>query len=217
MSSAPLLAASLAEPLSSVEQLLALIVPPLARIDLLQDQPTLLARFPPPAAEGSDDASRFLKRQLGLVQKLLVVRVWPDWEATVAAEEGGEVARIVFERWFVPPSFEATEHQEIALSAYAVLISLLSPRTTPPLPPKSLELISSLLARLASAFSLEQVFSATVSKSDDAQTMDRWERTVKDLLVLPTKVANAWGALAERMAIPLGRVGASIPQELEWR
>ena len=216
----PPLATALAEPLSSVDQLLSLIVPPLARLGLLHDQSALLSRFPPPAAEGSDDTSKFLKRQLGLVQKVLVERVWPDWHAAVVAEEGEQVAQIVFERWFVPPSYDSLDHQEVSLSAYAVLLSLLSPRNQSPLQRSSLELVTSLLARLASAFSLEQAFAATVgpsTKEQDVQAVDRWDRTVKDLLNLPTKVANAWGSLAEKGAAPLGRVGASIPDELEWR
>lgn len=221
----PPLATRLAEPLSSTNQLLALLIPSLARLDLLQDEPQLLERFSAPAAaEGSDEATKFLKRQLGLVQRVLVERVWPDWEAAVAAEEGVELARVVLERWFVPPSFADPRHAEVALSAYAVLSSLLSPRTTPPLQRRSLELVSSLLARLASAFSLQAVYVAILGRDDthrtpsaESQDAERWERTVRDLVGLPTRVANAWGAIAERTAIPQGRVGADIPPELEWR
>ncbi|ORY83468.1 telomere length regulation protein-domain-containing protein [Leucosporidium creatinivorum] len=219
----PPLSTLLAEPLTSTNQLLSLIAPPLARLDLLQDQPELLERFPGPAAEGSDDASKFLKRQLGLVQKALVERVWPDWEAAVAAEEGDEVAKVVFERWFMPASFEDPKHAEVALSAYAVLSSLLSSRATPPLQRRSLELAFALLARLASAFSLKEAYVAILGqskekngRSNDSQAAERWERVVKDLLSLPTKVANAWGALADRAGVPMDRPSEGIPEELDW-
>jgi telomere length regulation protein len=218
------LATLLAGPLTSTDQLLSLVVPPLARLDLIHDQPELLERFPAPAAEGSDDASKFLKRQLGLVQKALVERVWPDWEAAVAAEEGDAVAKVVFERWFVPASFEDPRHAEVALSAYAVLSSLLSSRATPPLQRRSLELVLSLLARLASAFSLDEIYVAILGqltekngRSSAPQAAERWERVVKDLLSLPTKVANAWGTLADRAGVPMGRPSDGIPHELDLR
>lgn len=220
----PPLATLLAEPLTSTNQLFSLIVPPLARLDLLHDQPELLERFPSPAAEGSDDAPKFFKRQLGLVQKALVERVWPDWEAAVAAEEGDEAAKVILERWFVPASFEDPRHAEVALSAYAVLSSLLSSRATPPLQRRSLELVFSLLARLASAFSLKEAYVAILGQpeeknglTNDSQAAERWERVVKDLLSLPTKVANAWGALADRAGVSMGNPSDGIPVELDWR
>lgn len=220
----PPLAMLLAEPLTSTHQLLSLIVPPLARLDLLHDQPELLERFPAPAAEGSDDASKLLKRQLGLVQKALVERVWPDWEAAVAAEEGAEVAKVVFERWFVPASFEDPRHAEVALSTYAVLSSLLSSRATPPLQRRSLELVLILLARLTSAFSLKEAYVAVHGqpkekngRANDSRSAERWERVVKDLLSLPTRVANAWSALADRSGVSIGRPSDGIPVELDWR
>ena len=112
-------------------------------------------------------------------------------------------------------------HVGVALSAYSVLNSLLSPRLTAPLPSRSLEIISDLLVKLSSRFGLEQaylgVFGAGGGKEDGRQDMEPWERTVKELVAVPTKVANAWGARAAAQAVPQGRVGEGVPRELEWR
>jgi telomere length regulation protein len=224
----PPLSTLLSSPLSSTTQLLAFLVPPLARLGLVADQPQLVAEYPSPDLDinVNKDTTRFLKRQLALVQKVLVERVWPDWEAALEAEEG-QLGELVLERWFVPPSLDNPIHAEVAFSSYAVLSSLLSPRTKPPLQPRSVEIVLSLLVKLSSTFGLEQAYLAIFGRSStgrrledagaDAQDAERWERVLKDLVSVPTKVANAWGSLTEAKAIPQGRVGDGIPAELEWR
>ncbi|GAA6014659.1 hypothetical protein JCM10207_006893 [Rhodosporidiobolus poonsookiae] len=229
----PSLSARLAEPLSSTGHLLDLLVPPLHTLSLLPDQPDLVVRHG--GLSVPVDPQRFVKRQLGLVQKVLVERVWPDWQAAFEAEEG-KAALIVLERWFVPPTeqLEAGVElaSEVALSAYSVLSSLLSGKAAQ-LQPRSLEIACDLLATLSTHFCVEQVYCAIFSSqpsgetqtdgadSDDEHGTDpasvaRWERTLKDLVNIPTRVANAWGGMQENQKVPVGRPGARIPAALAF-
>ncbi|GAA5985434.1 hypothetical protein JCM11641_000156 [Rhodosporidiobolus odoratus] len=236
------LSARLAEPLSSVPQLLDLLVPPLQALSLLPDLPALSSCSS--TASADIDSSRFVKRQLGFVQKVLVERVWPDWEGPLEADEGAEGIKVL-ERWFIPPlkagslnrsddasSAASAAAAEVALSAYAVLSSLLSAKSAAGLRPRSLEIASQLLIRLSTDFGVEQVYLATLgspakaaltsSGSDDEDSADpaflaRWDDTLKELLRLPTRVANAWGALHEKKKVPLHQPGLGVPPELEDR
>lgn len=217
----------LAEPLASTSQLLDLLVPPLSALDALPDHRDLASRHG--EADGSIDASRFVKRQLGLVQKVLVERVWPDWEGALEADEG-RAALAVFERFFLPASTIASSNaatnlaNDIALSAYAVLSSLLSVKSAATLRPRSLEIIASLLVRLSAAFSVRQLYRATFCAADpassgaavddedevDPASLSRWEHGLKDLLAVPTRVANAWGSSKEKHR--LGQLPAALEE-----
>ncbi|GAA6029657.1 hypothetical protein JCM8097_000988 [Rhodosporidiobolus ruineniae] len=221
------LSARLAEPLASTAQLLDLLVPALAALSLFSDQPDLVSHHT--SVQSILDPSRFVKRQLGLVQKVLVERVWPDWEAALEAEEGAG-GPVVFERWFLPPPASSSFGGEVALSAYSVLSALLSSKSTANLRPRSLEIASSLLARLSQSFNIEQVYFATLANaparmqegSDDEDedgadpaSLARWELALKALVNVPTRVANALGAMQERQNVPAGRAGEGVPAELE--
>ncbi|GAA5870224.1 hypothetical protein JCM8547_006920 [Rhodosporidiobolus lusitaniae] len=229
------LSARLGEPLGSTSQLLDLLLPPLHALSLLPDRPDLVSLAPP--APGAVDPSRFVKRQLGLVQKVLVERVWPDWETAVEAELGKD-GLVVFERWYIPPRTTSKAGgdspivSEVALSAYAVLSSLFSAKTAVILRPRSLEIISTILVRLSNEFNVEQLyltlFTSTSIKPSivrddpddeedgpDPARLVRWEQTSKDMMNVPTRVANAWGALQAKKAVPAGRAGLQVPRELD--
>ncbi|BGP14942.1 hypothetical protein JCM10213_007256 [Rhodosporidiobolus nylandii] len=231
----PSLASRLAKPLTSTAQILDLLIPPLQALSLLPDRPDLARR--PSTSSASLDPARFVKRQLGLVQKVLVERVWPDWEAALEAEEGKD-GLLLFERSFVPPPPSAGSLPplagEVALSAYTVLSSLLSGKSSAELRPRTLEVISHLLARLSSEFNVEQIYLATLGSSTkpsvrmqdgedsddeddgaDPATLERWEKTLKGLVGVPTRVANAWGLAQGSGKIPAGRAGLRIPAELD--
>ncbi|GAA5891676.1 hypothetical protein JCM5296_005508 [Sporobolomyces johnsonii] len=232
----PSLASRLAEPLSSISQLLDFLVPPLVSLNLLPEQPSLANHYritPTPL-----DPGRFLRRQLGLVQKILVEQVWPDWESALQAEEGPAGVQVL-ERWFVPPSNHNGASRttsddtsaKVALSAYAVLSSLLSIKSASTLRPRSLEIVSQLLVELSSTFNIEEIYLSTVGSSpvrpppaeedsDDDDTVDPaslslWEQSLRDLINVPARVANAWGAIREKQRLPTGRVGEGVPAELE--
>ncbi|GAA5839496.1 hypothetical protein JCM11251_002741 [Rhodosporidiobolus azoricus] len=233
------LSARLAEPLASTSQLLDLLVPPLQALSLLPDYPQLVQRHG--SSSSPIDPARFIKRQLGFVQKILIERVWPDWETALEAEEG-KPALVVFERWFIPPptvsacstSTAQGFGAEVALSAYSVLSSLLSSKSSATFGHRALEMASQIIVHLSRSFNVEQVYMTTLSKStpvstsgmiseDDSDEDDgadpaslaRWDEALKVMLGIPTRVANAWGVMQERQKLPTARPGAGIPPELD--
>lgn len=215
------LSQQLSTPIKSTNQLLSLLVPPLASLGLLADCPDLERRFASAASHG--DPARFVKRQLGLVQKALIERVWPDWSAALAAELGEDQGRIVLERFFVPVNVTTGLHADVALSAQSVLLSLLASKTTPSLPPRSLEISFNLLARLGALLDFDStytsVFGTGPTEADlaNATRTTRWQQIVKDFASLPTRVANAAGAAPPNRVHPIDRRSLSIPAELETR
>ncbi|GAA6056593.1 hypothetical protein JCM3770_006657 [Rhodotorula araucariae] len=226
------LATRLSEPLASTSQILDLLVPPLDALGALPDAPDLVQRHT--RVHEAFDARRFARRQLSLVQKVLLERVWPDWQAALEAEER-PTGLLVFERFFVPPasSFASTSTSttssgaDIAMSAYTVLTALLSYKSASTLPPASIEVATDLLVKLSQRFNVEQLYLATIgSKStasaavgslddeDDADpaAVSRFEQGLKYLTGVPHRAANAWGVMKEKHN---GRVAVAFPPELD--
>ena len=230
------LATRLAEPLASTSHLLDLVVPPLAACHALDDFPDLVT------AHGHSDAPvdvrRFVRRQLGLVQKVLVERVWPEWEAALVADDG-QPGQLVLERFFIPPAsaFASTSSSptspgaEIALSSYAVLTSVLSAKSASTLPPRSIELATDLLAKLVHVFNVEDMYlstiaasgrsavgpSGSVSEDEDDERADpaavaRFDSSLRHLSGVPTRAANAWGVMRNKQK---GPAGPDLPTDLE--
>ncbi|GAA5894007.1 hypothetical protein JCM8208_001306 [Rhodotorula glutinis] len=230
------LATRLAEPLASTSHLLDLVVPPLAACQALDDLPDLVAAHG--HVDAPVDVRRFARRQLGLVQKILVERVWPEWEAALVADDG-QPGQLVLERFFVPPasSFASTSSSptsagaEIALSAYAVLTSVLSAKSASTLPPRSIELATDLLAKLAHVFNVEDLYLSTIavcgrlalgpsgsaSEDDDDERADpaavaRFDSSLRHLSGVPTRAANAWGVMRDKQK---GCAGPEFPTDLD--
>ncbi|KPV77335.1 uncharacterized protein RHOBADRAFT_51210 [Rhodotorula graminis WP1] len=214
------LATRLAEPLASTSHLLDLVVPPLAACHALDDLTDLVATHG--HADAPVDVRRFVRRQLGLVQKVLVERVWPEWEAALVADDS-QPGHLVLERFFVPPasSFASTSSSstssgaEIALSAYAVLSSLLSAKSASTLPPRSIELATDLLAKLVRVFNVKDLYLSTIAASSrsavgssgdedenderaDPVAVARFDSSLRHLSSAPTRAANAWGVMREK-------------------
>lgn len=212
------LAQQLSSPIKSTDELLSLIVPPLARLDLLDDDVELVTGY-----NGAYDTARLLKRQIGLVQKVMITQVWPDWGHALAAELGPARARLVFERWFVPPSCANSAHAEVAISALSTLQSLLSSSNKPPLSLTAFELAVDLLARLTRVLTLKDAYmsiferksNVQVTAIDPASAKFRWQTVVKDFINLPTRVANAAGSASSGQASSTWR--PDIPGPLEYR
>ncbi|GAA5874898.1 hypothetical protein JCM3774_006563 [Rhodotorula dairenensis] len=215
------LAARLREPFASTDDLLRVLVPPLAQLALVHDHPQLVQDYahaaPAPAPALALDRDRFLRRQIGLVQSAILERVWPDWHRALSSAQ----AAVVCERYFVPPpdapapapadkAAAAEAADEIALSAYRVLSSYLSPSSRRRLPPHALSFVLDLVAKLSDRFSVEHLYYATIrrrrpgagsSLADDADPdadadadpvqVQRWEFTLKDMLAIPDRAANA--------------------------
>lgn len=156
--------------------------------------------------------------------------MWPDWENAIKAEEGEE-GLLVFERWFVPPIDGNTGDiaSKVAPSSYAILSSLLSTKSASTLRPRSLEIISSLLVKLNASFNIRETYLSTLSTSlkpyvtisedsdDEDERIDPtilavWDQSIKDLMGIPARVANAEGALSEKKGT---RAGDTLPPELD--
>lgn len=212
------LSQQLSSSIKSTDELLGLLVPPLAQMDLLSDDSELASRY-----QGTCDIARLLKRQIGLVQKVLIAKVWPDWSHALTAELGPERARRIIDRWFVPPSCVKMEHATIAASALSVLRSLLSTSLNPPLSPPALEITLERLARLSGVYTIQTAYQAIFSSNSspaegiraDAGADAQWRMTVNDFMSLPTRVANAVGLAASVQGN--GPWSMNIPSDLEYR
>ena len=233
------LAARLAAPFRSTAELLQLLVPPLAHLGLLPDFPQLCNDYGAAAAASTNepfDTKRFLRRQIGLVQKALVERTWPDWEQAVVAQHG-PAGVAVFERYYVPPpsgveGVLSVNAAEIAISAIGVLSSFLAVKTASQLHPRALQLVLDLLAKLSGRFSLEQLYFATIGRSSSRQggprgetgpeeadplEMARWEATLRDILSVPFKAANAAGAASADGPLRISNALRNLPPALDSR
>lgn len=234
------LAARLAAPFRSTDELMQLLVPPLAHLGLLPDHPRLCDDYG--ATTAPFDSQRFLRRQIGLVQKVLIERTWPDWEQAVVAQLG-PASVAVFERYFVPPPSGAVgdlsvNAAEVAISAIGVLSSFLAVKTASQLHPRALQLVLDLLAQLSSRFSLEQLYFATIGRSSSSSSskqggprgeagpeeeeadpleMARWEATLRDILAVPFKAANAAGAVSADEPLRVSNALRNLPPALDSR
>jgi len=166
----------------------------------------------------------------------LIEKVWPDWEKAVEAEEGTE-GSLIFERWFIPPSTSSSNSkvtEKVALSSYSVLTSMLSAKSASNLQLRSLEIISSLLVKLNAVFNLSELYVTTLgdalkskapviqdSDSDEEEEEDEridptssaeWEQSLKDIVGVPVRIANAYGIVAEKRGL---RAGTNLPIELD--
>lgn len=171
---------------------------------------------------------------MGLVQKVLVEKVWPDWEKAIEAEEGRE-GLLVFERWFVPPttcSSTSAIRGTVATTSYSVLSSILSTKSASDLQSRSLEIVSSLLVKLNSAFNICEVYLTTLGIDEQSRTpakvegdsdeeeederidparLAAWDTSLRDMVGIPVRLANIWGTLSEKRGV---RLADSLPNEL---
>ena len=190
----PTLAQQLSQPIKSVKHLLSSLLAQLDKLDLVlaSEQPLLRCYLPTPTSStaaptaGPSDTTRsnqqWLKRQLGLVQRAIIVSVYPDWAEAVRAEGGDELVELALGRWFGPPTItnQLEYSGQVALSGYSVISSLLSnrrplallpsssnatdpahPTAAPPpaaLHPHSLTFTLQLLSQLSIRFSLPEIW-----------------------------------------------------------
>ncbi|SCV73705.1 BQ2448_6135 [Microbotryum intermedium] len=225
---APPLHTLLASNLNSANQLLHLLVPPLVQLGALPLELTSSLLAPTASSPSSSsspspatfkDPHKFIKRQLALVQKVLLERTWPDWEhaLSIELEDSGLTARL-FSSWFVPDLDKESSSfsDQIALSALQVLCSCLSTKRAQsvqrPLSPRSIELVVDLLSEWVDKFSLERVYRIIFAEDEMIQIReDRWERILKYWFGMPVLVANRMGELSAGK----GAVGQNVPPSLE--
>ena len=219
----------LAEPIPSLQYLLELLVPALAMLGLLSDRPDLISTHSPPddvsLNERTKELEVFTKRQLAFVQKIVLEKIWIDWALEFEKDEAG-LSDIVLGRWLAPlSSEEGTENEdemrrwrcEVAMSAYSVIGLSLSTKSGATLHPMTLELAGRSLQLLVDHYNVDAIFQHLIVPNAEEREIviaaDRWERALRDLFAVPTKVANAYGLQAEKTG---ARIGVDIPDSLVW-
>lgn len=224
------LAELLSGSLGSTGQILSLVVPFLHLMHLIDDRPDLIATYATQEDQDRVRRAAFMKRQLGFVQKVIIEKVWHDWEKEMDKEEMG-LSQVVLTRFIVPPTLSDREEDsaaetesrqirtDIALSSYSILLSLLSRRSTSsPLHPSTLQFISKSLEQLSASYGVKEVFIGIFFSSNGQERekslviqLNRWETALKLLTSVPAKVANAFGAMSATM----GSLN-QIPDALNW-
>jgi hypothetical protein len=200
----------LSRPIDSRESLERALVPPLAAAGLLSDRQDLcsLASSSPWSSLDPAQLQRWTSKGLASVQNALL-----DHGVLLAWYGADEDASLLLERFFCPPA--GTGHL-IALSGYYSILSAIS---NPPQPSTRLATSASLtsvlfqlLARLSAFHSIDSIFDAlfTEPASDVARAsqLDEWDRLLRLLVNLPSKVANAASEATGILA---------VPESLEWR
>ncbi|KAL8286865.1 hypothetical protein RQP46_003871 [Phenoliferia psychrophenolica] len=199
-------ASRLNEPISSVDELVTLLSPILASLSLLPSSLT------PPPLDPPTPAS-LLKRQLSQIQSTLITSLWLTWEHALDPQLP---AQLLFRPLLVPPP-DAPFATEIALSAYNTIISLLSSSSSSttkhsPTGPlhhaPTLILVATLLKDLHLQYKLDNLARVVFKTGTTQLELQRWTAVLRDLVQVPTKVANAAGAFLPYRC--------DIPQELIW-
>ncbi|KAK4051669.1 telomere binding protein [Microbotryomycetes sp. JL221] len=227
----------------SLDTLRNLLYTPLYRLGLLSDQPKSLLDSYGIAEHGKGplDSNKFFKRQLALVQRVIVERVWPDWSTALDDHD-----KSLLTRWFCPPSEIANSEDDVvghvAISAWSVLATTLSTsdklqRSNQTLEGghdhkrrltrESVELSFNMLMTLSNRFSLNgaysTIFRAPLADSgkgkgkttDTIIEYEQWQQFVKTMVSIPTRAANAWGVLQEASGLTGGNLMRDMPKELE--
>lgn len=166
-------------PSPDLPSLLALVAAPLDCLNLLP--PHFRSYNSSPISSETLNTTRHLPP----LQRAILEHVIPNWHP-VLLEKG--LAPLV-DQYFVPDAFSYSTSSagQVVLHAYSTLLSL-------PFTPYSLDV----LARLSKAYPVDRLHSAifsTISPQSDLA----WEDTVKNVLSVPPKVANA---LAGKSDVP---------------
>lgn len=170
-------------PIPDLQSLLSLLAAPLDCLNLLPPQYRSYNTSPLPV-----EAFR-ATRHLPSLQRAILEHVLPSWHPTLSEKK----LMPLVDQYFVPDSFSYSTPSagQVVLHAYSTILAL-------PFTPYSLDI----LARLSKAYPMDRLYSAIFS-TISPQTEMAWEDTVKNVLSVPPKVANA---LAGK---------SSMPEELE--
>ena len=173
----------LKSPISDLPTLLSLLAAPLDCLSLLPPRFYQCKTITLPR-----DVFR-ISRHVPLIQRALLEHVMPNWKP--ALDEANMMA--IIDQYFVPDLFmNATPSAgQISMHAYSTVLSL-------PFNEYSL----SLLARLSTSYPIDRLYMSIYGTSSNAHTEYLWEDTVRNILSVPAKVANALE-------------GRNIPSELE--
>jgi telomere length regulation protein len=169
---------------SDLQTLLNLLTGPLDSLGLLPPQ------FRHHNAQPLPPGTLNIKKHIPQLQRVLLQNIIPTWD-TLLAENN---ATLLLDQYFCPDSFSNAlpASGEIAILAYSTLVS--SQMTGYAL---------RLLERLSVEYPVDRLHTAAFARADLDKTVKdiRWEDCVRDLCMVPAKVANSLGVTGD---IPLG-------------
>ncbi|KAF9036760.1 telomere length regulation protein-domain-containing protein [Panaeolus papilionaceus] len=169
-----------------LQTLLNLLTPPLSHIGLLPP------RFTNYISEPIPQNGMVLRKHVPQIQRILITQVLPTWADALKADN----AYGVVEQYFAPDAFHNAlpNAGEVALLAYGTLLASSTPLN---------EWAVAILEKLVIAYPVDRVYKAAFERTD----LDRaarsvgWEDAVKNLCMVPVRVANA---IAGTRDIPVG-------------
>jgi telomere length regulation protein len=164
----------LQKPIPDLSTLLTLLSGPLDGLGLLPPQFTPYNREPLP---GSVDVSNHIPS----LQRILLNCIAPTWD-TLLQEEN---TLILLDQYFCPngPSFTSPTAGDVVLLAYASILSQ-------PLTRYGIDL----LAKISTEYPVDRLHAVLFARDDRDQLpkgMLRWEDYVRNIMMVPAKVANA--------------------------
>ncbi|KAI0747877.1 telomeric DNA binding protein [Daedaleopsis nitida] len=167
--------ARLQSSIQDLETLLPLLAAPLACLGLL---PPRFGQYNiSPLSSGQVDCARHIP----LLQRALLEHIIPTWESILRQEHKYDL----IEQYFCPDviSFASPAAGQVALYAYSTILSL-----------QLRDASVSLLARLCKAYPIEVLHSVLYPSTGRTVASPRhsvsWEDCVRNLIAIPTKVAN---------------------------
>ena len=169
---------------TNLQTLLNLLSGPLDSLDLL----------PPQFRHYNTQPLHFgtlnIKKHIPQLQRVLLQNIAPTWD-TLLAENN---ATLLLDQYFCPDSFSNASPVagEIAILAYSTLVSSQMTRYA-----------LRLLERLSVEYPVDRLHTAAFARTDLNKVVRDvgWEDCVRDLCMVPAKVANSLGATED---IPLG-------------
>lgn len=163
---------SLQSPISDLDTLLNLLARPLESIGLLQ------ARFRRYASEKLPKGSFNIPKHLPVIQRALIQTVLPTWDNALHEENALDIVN----QFLCPTPPTSQNAARTALEAYAAILS--TPFNT---------FSVRYLSQLATLYPIKLLFPCVF----DSDTLDfaaiRWEDCVREVISVPTKVANFCG------------------------
>ncbi|TFK26384.1 telomeric DNA binding protein [Coprinopsis marcescibilis] len=163
-------------PVSDIETLFAYLTLPLENLGLL---PPLFRKY---IGQPLPPGSFKLSRHLSQFQRAILDHIQPTWGSTLQQHKAG----ILLDQYFCPDLFSNAfpVAAEVAIVAFS---TLLSSRLT--------AYAIRILERLVTEYPIDRVFAAVTSRPGDTQVRElAWNDYVRNLVKVPSKVANAVGA-----------------------
>lgn len=222
------LCSSLSSPIQSIDDLAALLGPPLCGLGLVDQASTSSAGAHSSSSSTSpwtrlteSDRIHILKNSFAAVQKVILTEIAVNWSHHLRKEN---LLQQLWTPYFCPnPSGDDGPNQYArglaSLSAYTTLLEVISGNTNAiraglsstttlpgPVHPAVLDLALSTLEQLASAYGLNRLYSVIFHAPLTSRQILEWQTFVNQLFSVPAKCANLESHSAHNAARP----------DLEW-